>query len=145
MLKKTTLKFWLSLAIIVGLGVLLCACAGNTSTQGPEEWRPTIANCWCCALYGTTFEVINTFVTAVIKAVIPAARFILGVGLLFVLLQRIGSTMIFMEDKQALAIWKELGIVFLKVIVVSAILYSPDEFLYALKYYVIYQIQLVYI
>ena len=140
MLKKTTLKSFISILLVLGLCFCLGACAGSTTSQDPEQWQPTIKNCWCCALYGNVFQVINNFVSKAIIATIPAARLMLGLGLLFVMLQRIGSTMLFMPEQKVLEVWKELGIVFLKAIFVAALLYNSQAFLDALRDYVIYPI-----
>lgn len=140
MKKEKTLKSLLSIVLILALCVFLCSCVAGTDSQDPEQWKPTIKNCWCCALYGTAFEIINNFVSETIKACIPVSKVMLGIGLLFLMLQRIGSMMIFMPDKDAMGIWKELGIVFLKAIFVSALLYKSDVFLDAVREYVIYPI-----
>ena len=74
------------------------------------------------------------------EACIPASRFMLGLGLLFLLVQRIGSTMVFSSEKEAMSISKELMIVFLKAIFVAALLYNVDDFLYMVRDYVIYPV-----
>ena len=140
MLKKTTRRSWFLIAVVVCLGVFLSACAASTTKQDPNMWQPTLKNCWCCAIYGTTFQVVNDFVTGVVAAVIPVARLVLAMGLLFVLLQRIGSAMLFVEEKKVLEMWKELGIIFLKVMLVALLLSNADQFLGMIRDYVIYPI-----
>lgn len=140
MKNKTRFKTLFALVSVLGLCMLLCSCASSTFRQGADEWAPTIKNCWCCALYGTAFEVINSFVSDTVATCIPIARFLLGVGLLFLMLQKIASTMLLAPDKQVLGVWKELGITFLKAMFVASLLYYDDEFLSLVRDYVIYPV-----
>ena len=140
MKQKTRLKTLFSLVLVLALCVFLCSCAGSTFRQGSDEWAPTIKNCWCCALYGTAFETINAFVSDTMESCVPVARFLLGAGLLFLLLQRIGSTLLLMPEKAVFGVWKELALVFVKAVFVAALLYNSEEFLGIVRDYVIYPV-----
>ena len=129
-----------SLLFILALCLLLCACSGSILKENLDQWTATIKNCWCCALYGTVFQAINTLVSEAFAVCIPVAKFLLGVGLLFFLVQRIGSIMIFMDEKAALSVWKELIFVFLKAIFIASLLYNADTLLQALQDYIIYPV-----
>ena len=119
--------------------VCLCLCAcSSTVSQDPSEWTPTIANCWVCAIYGTSFEIANDIVFSATAVMFPLARDILGIGLLFLLLFRVGAIMMFVPEQQMGQILKDTAFVFLKAMFVAIILYNGDDFLFLLKEYVIY-------
>ena len=127
MQKITARRFWFVL-LLIAVCVLLCSCSGATSSQDPSQWKSNVENCWMCAVYGSTFELINDIVYRAVEICIPASRFMLGAGLLLVLLFRVGSMMVFPKE-DPMQTMKSTAFVFLKAMIVAVLLYDGDKFL----------------
>lgn len=133
------LKHFLCLTMLMGICLTLCGCF-STISQDPSEWRPTIGNCWVCALYGSSFQVANEIVFSATEVMMPLARIMLGIGLLFLILFRVGSMTLFMSTKDMGKTLKETAFVFLKAGFVALLIYNGDDFLYMLRDYIIYPV-----
>lgn len=134
------LKWCLWVVFSLALCGLLCACSGSTLSAGSEEETPTIENCWVCGVYGSSFQVANDIANSVVAGTISIARCILGVGLLFLLLHRVGSILLFKQEKEMITIMKETAFVFLKAMFVSFLLWNSDTLLGLLRDYIIYPV-----
>ncbi len=131
---------WSVLILLVGICLMLCACTGGTISVEASEWSPTIWNCWPCAIYGSSFEIANDVVFSATKVIVPLTRVILGMGLLFLILFRVLKMTLFMSEKDMVKTFKETGIVLMKAMFVSILIYDGDQLLYLLRDYFIYPI-----
>ncbi len=133
------LKRFLFFAILVSVCLTLCGCF-STISQDPSEWRPTIGNCWVCAIYGSSFQISNDIVFSMTENTIPLARAVLGIGLLFLILFRVGSMMMFVSGDDMGKTLKDTLFVLLKAIFVAFLISDPNKFLYLLRDYFVYPI-----
>ena len=123
----------------MGIALCLCLCACSSVTyEDPSEWEPTILNCWVCAIYGTSFEISNDIVFSATAVMFPIARVMLGIGLLYILLFRVGAITMLMPENKMAGLMKDTGFIFLKAIFVAVLLANGDAFLLAIRDYVVY-------
>ena len=132
------LKRVFGIAICVILGVVLAGCSGITNSQNPEDWQPTIWNCWPCALYGSVFQIVDDISRIAVTESLGLSQAILGLGLaLFMAFQAGKMFLPFTETKDMVKMGHEAAFVFLKALMVGLLLYKAEWFLYFMKQVVI--------
>lgn len=137
-MQNTYIRQLLRVGLIVVLCIILCSCGGETATGEAGEAKLTMKSCWLCSIYSTVFLQASEVVFGATNATIPVAKTVLGIGLLFFFLFRVGGLMMFTSEKDMIKIMKDSMFVLLKAIFVAALIYNGDTFLHFLRDFVIY-------
>lgn len=114
---------------------LLSGCGKVSYSE--EEWESSVAKCWPCALYKTTFDAIEIAMDNVIETTCGMAHVLLGVGLLFYLGFHVLKMMSPFKPPNVREFLFNMMIVLFKAIAVSALLMNWEEYLAFLGEYIV--------
>lgn len=136
----------LRLAMIVVFACLtLCACAPQEIPHNSEEWQNNIANCWPCQLYDASFSALDRAIVSITKDMTRHALIILGFGLLFWLLFKVGTFIVSVKEPNSKQFVQNILITFFKAILVSSLLFNPEAYVSFIAQNIVQPVLLVFV
>ena len=126
-------RFWQLLLPVIG-GLLLSGC--GTAPTLPQQTN-SYADCWPCAVYTATFEMVETTLRTLMENACETAMLFLGFGLAFWLLIHVTKFAITIQTPSIQKFVEPLWSVLFKAMVVAAFLtVRTDDGTYALVYFI---------
>ena len=110
--------------------LLLCACGSKQEVPyNADEWTTNIENCWPCILYDAAFSALDKGIIALTYDMTHHAIIILGFGLLFWLLFKVGTFVVSVKEPNVKRFVQSVMIVLFKAILVAALLLNPGDYI----------------
>ena len=112
------------------LGMLVLSGCGKAPTLPPQN--NDYADCWPCAVYTATFEMVDSTLKILMETACQSAMILLGVALLFWILFHVGKMVVSLQQPDIQKFVQPLWSVLFKAIVVAALLTVRENGTYAL-------------
>ena len=112
-------KIWLRVWMIFLCGALFCALpalAEDISTDNDPIFKNTLNEyfaenedaCWFCNIFGEIYDAINTLTTEVFNELAKVFIYLMGAGILFLLLFKIGRMLVQLQDVDVMQFLNDL-------------------------------------
>lgn len=119
----------------MGLILLLCGCTHNPKM--PQQEASGYEACWPCAVYETTFEVLERTLETLIEISCKNAVTLLGFGLLFWLLFHVGKFVVTIQEPNIRKFIFPITTVLFKSIVVFSLIHNADDYINFIGEYIV--------
>lgn len=134
--KMITTSFLKSRKLIF-FGVLCClfflsGCSTSFEIR-PDQWTSNVKNCWPCTLYTAVFNSMGALTVQTYGMACRSALMLLVVGWLFWIAFKTIKMLFSMKQPNFKQFWVDILTVLFKMIVVAAIIGSPDAVIYTLN------------
>lgn len=112
--------------------LLLTGCAGSFEIK-PDQWTSNVKNCWPCTLYKAVFDSMGALTVKTYGISCRSALALLAAGWLFWIAFKTIKMLFSMKQPNFKQFWVDILTVLFKMIVVAAIIGSPDAVIYVLN------------
>ena len=131
MMRSSVQRIWHYLFPIAFIGIcfILSGCGKVTNTLNNVQsfWSNSIEDCWPCAIYGSSFEILSKIVMNALPVIYVGAKLMLTIGAFFFILAKAGK-LFWDPDANYRKVMKESAYAFFKAFAVGILFLDPKFF-----------------